>query len=110
MQPKLGLRVVRGPDWGRRHGDQDGGEGGVGTVVFLGTKSEYLAWRNRSPLIASKVPPSSMPYTHGYVVVQWDIGGQRREYKCGHNRTNELRVLDSSPTGGLLYVNTCHCV
>ena len=31
---EIGLRVVRGPDW--MWGDQDGGEGNVGTVVQLG--------------------------------------------------------------------------
>ena len=33
MEPVLGLRVVRGPDW--EWGDQDGGEGFVGTVAGL---------------------------------------------------------------------------
>ena len=103
MQAAVGLRVVRGPDW--RRGLEDGGEGGVGTVVFLGTRREYRAWRERPPpalglLAGIMSTPSNLPcHTRGYVVVQWDIGGYRREYKCGGEATYELRVLDSSPAG-----------
>ena len=37
MEALVGLRVVRGPDW--EWGDQDGGEGHVGTVVEVGEPS-----------------------------------------------------------------------
>ena len=67
----LGFRVVRGPDW--EWGDQDGGEGYVGTVVKV-------------DLIRKAV------------VVQWDC----REscwYRCGAQDKYDLRVFDSSPAG-----------
>ena len=48
---QVGMRVVRGVDW--KWGQQDGGEGGVGTVVELG--------RHGSPSTPDRT-----------VVVQWD--------------------------------------
>ena len=66
-----GLRVVRGPNW--LWGDQDGGEGHVGTVVEVGQDG-------------------------GSVVVQWDCGNRCR-YRCGEERKYDLRVFDSGPTG-----------
>ena len=68
----LGLRVVRGPDW--EWGDQDGGEGHVGTVV------EDEISLNKS------------------VVVQWDCT-ERICYRCGHDEKYDLRVLDRGPAG-----------
>ena len=35
-----GIRVVRGPDW--KWGDQDGGEGHLGTVVEIVSKTEVV--------------------------------------------------------------------
>ena len=67
----LGLRVVRGPGW--EGGDQDGGEGFVGTVVGL---EEYGR----------------------RVTVQWDMG-QRNIYRCGQDNKFDLRLLDSGPSG-----------
>ena len=71
MEPVLGLRVVRGPDW--EWGDQDGGEGFVGTVAGLEEGG-------------------------GEVIVQWDVG-QRYRYRCGQDNKFDLRVLDSGPSG-----------
>ena len=71
MEPVLGLRVVRGPDW--EWGDQDGGEGFVGTVAGLEEGG-------------------------GAVIVQWDTG-QRCRYRCGLDNKFDLRVLDSGPSG-----------
>ena len=65
-----GLRVVRGPDW--EWGDQDGGEGFVGTVVGL--------------------------EEGGSVIVQWDMG-QKCRYRCGRDNKFDLRVFDSGPSG-----------
>ena len=65
----LGLRVVRGPDW--EGGDQDGGEGFVGTVVGLEEDGRR-------------------------VTVQWDMG-QRNIYRCGQDNKFDLRLLDSGP-------------
>ena len=74
----LGLRVVRGPDW--EWGDQDGGEGHVGTVVEVGEPSVSDGGRA--------------------VVVQWDYGTERPcNYRCGLERKYDLRVLDSASTG-----------
>ncbi|WAR14663.1 MIB2-like protein, partial [Mya arenaria] len=43
QQKMLGLRVVRGPNW--QHGDQDGGEDHVGTVVEVnGANSVIVVW------------------------------------------------------------------
>ena len=73
MEPALGVRVVRGPDW--EWGDQDGGEGFVGTVAGLEEGGDQ-------------------------VVVQWDVG-LRCRYRCGQDGKYDLRVLDSGPSGGM---------
>ena len=75
MEVIPGLRVVRGPDW--EWGDQDGGEGHVGTVVEVGE------------------PVSD---EGGVVVVQWDYG-ERCKYRCGLDGKYDLRVLDGAPAG-----------
>ena len=71
----VGSRVVRGPDW--MWGDQDGGEGNVGTVVQHGQD------RN-------------LP--DGTVLVHWDSGRQTN-YRAGHSGKFDLRVLDSAQAG-----------
>ena len=71
VEAALGQRVVRGPDW--EWGDQDGGEGFVGTVAGLEEGG-------------------------GGVIVQWDMG-QRCRYRCGRDNKFELRVLDDGPSG-----------
>ena len=68
-----GLRVVRGRDW--QFGDEDGGEGHVGTVVEIG---ELIDGGRR-------------------VVVQWDCG-KRCNYRCGDGKF-ELRILKKNYTG-----------
>ena len=78
MDVELGLRVVRGPDW--EWGDQDGGEGHVGTVVEVGETSVSDGGGGRA------------------VVVQWDCG-ERSRYRCGVAGKYDLRVLDSAPAG-----------
>lgn len=65
----LGIRVVRGPKW--RHGNQDGGEDHLGTVVDVIDDDK--------------------------VQVQWDMG---EVTLCdGTSGVYELRVFDSAPTG-----------
>ena len=66
-----GVRVVRGPDWQR--GDQDGGEGFVGTLV----------WQEEGS---------------GRATVQWDTAG-RHDYRCGDGGKYDLLVLDTGPAG-----------
>eukprot|EP00117_Sycon_ciliatum_P023024 scpid31426/ scgid5319/ E3 ubiquitin-protein ligase mind-bomb; Mind bomb homolog len=70
----LGLRVVRGPSWNWTA--QDGGEGGVGTVVEIGG-----------------LPDSGSPL--GTVVVLWDTGN-KTNYRCGYDNKFDLRVLDTN--------------
>ena len=68
---EVGCRVIRGPDW--QWGEQDGGEGRVGTVA------EVLDGAQE-------------------VVVLWDLGG-RCKYRCGEGGQHDLRLLDSAPAG-----------
>ena len=78
MEPVLGLRVVRGPDW--EWGDQDGGEGFVGTVAGLEEGG-------------------------GAVIVQWDMG-QRCRYRCGQDNKFDLRILDSAQIGRQVHAHS----
>ena len=71
----VGLRVVRGPDW--KFGNKDGGEGHVGTVLFV--KDDNTA------------------------EVLWDNGNQVI-CKIGKDRQKDLRVIDNAPAGN--YENT----
>ena len=75
MEVRLGVRVVRGPDWER--GNEDGGEGYVGTVV-AGARDDAR---------------------HDVATVQWDVGGERHVYRCGAQAKFDLRVIDSAPAG-----------
>ena len=79
MEVLVGLRVVRGPDWER--GDEDGGEGFVGTVVAGGRADGSEEGR------------------HDVATVQWDVRRERHSYRCGAQGKYDLRVLDSAPAG-----------
>lgn len=68
---------MRGPDW--KWGNQDGGEGHVGTIVVVG----------RSGSVSS--PDKT-------VVVQWD-GGTRTNYRCGYQGAFDLCLFDNGPIG-----------
>lgn len=102
------LRVVRGPDW--EHGDEDGGEGHVGTVVGV-------HWDRTASEPASSPETGSAERSVGgcsteedqptagleggkvhSVTVQWDCG-QRGSYKCGRDGKYELRIIDTAQTG-----------
>jgi E3 ubiquitin-protein ligase mind-bomb len=74
---KSGIRVVRGIDW--EWGDQDGGEGHVGTIAEVGGRG------------CSKNPA-------GTVVVMWD-SGVRANYRVGYGCKDDLRVLDNAAAG-----------
>lgn len=74
---EVGLRVVRGPDW--KWGNQDGGEGHVGTVVEIGK-------------VGSATSPDKT------VVVQWD-SGSRTNYRIGYQNAYDLRIFDNAPIG-----------
>lgn len=87
MESRIGLRVVRGPNW--TWGDQDGGEGHVGTVVEVHVpKSD-----TRGGAGEDKVTPAPC-----VVTVQWDCGNRCR-YRCGIGGKYDLRLLDSGPAG-----------
>ncbi|CAI8033696.1 E3 ubiquitin-protein ligase mib1 [Geodia barretti] len=79
MEVRPGLRVVRGPDWER--GNEDGGEGYVGTVVAGGRADGTEDGR------------------HDIATVQWDVGGERHVYRCGAGGKYDLRVIDSAQAG-----------
>ncbi|XP_050306891.1 E3 ubiquitin-protein ligase MIB2 [Anthonomus grandis grandis] len=72
-----GLRIVRGPDWA--WGDQDGGEGFVGTVCELGK-------------------PGTGASPEKTVVVQWD-NGARTNYRVGYMGKYDLRIIDNAQIG-----------
>ncbi|KAM9241915.1 E3 ubiquitin-protein ligase MIB2 isoform 3-T3 [Dugong dugon] len=74
---QVGMRVVRGTDW--KWGKQDGGEGGVGTVVELG--------RHGSPSTPDRT-----------VVVQWDHG-TRTNYRAGFQGAHDLLLYDNAQIG-----------
>ncbi|XP_041501315.1 E3 ubiquitin-protein ligase MIB2 isoform X5 [Microtus oregoni] len=74
---QVGMRVVRGTDW--KWGQQDGGEGGVGTVVELG--------RHGSPSTPDRT-----------VVVQWDQG-TRTNYRAGYQGAHDLLLYDNAQIG-----------
>ncbi|XP_052213892.1 E3 ubiquitin-protein ligase MIB2-like isoform X1 [Dreissena polymorpha] len=73
----VGLRVVRGPDW--KWGNQDNGEGHVGTIVEIGK-------------------PGSTTSPDKTVVVQWD-SGSRTNYRVGYQGAYDLRIFDNAPIG-----------
>lgn len=72
---EVGLRVVRGPDW--IWGNQDGGEGNIGTVVHAGDGGGL---------------------SQNTVLVCWDNGHQAN-YRTGHAEAYDLKVVDSSLSG-----------
>ncbi len=81
MEVLPGMRVVRGPDW--KWGDQDGGEGTVGSVVEVNMEGS-AADGGRTLVQAA--------------VVAWD-NGNRCNYRCGLDGKFDLRLFDNGPTG-----------
>ena len=73
----LGTRVVRGRDW--EWGNQDGGEGCVGTVVQIGQDKKS-------------------PFTTQLVWIQWDCRG-KANYRAGFDGKHDLCVLDTRNQG-----------
>eukprot|EP00117_Sycon_ciliatum_P016006 scpid26341/ scgid5881/ E3 ubiquitin-protein ligase mind-bomb; Mind bomb homolog len=86
----VGVRVVRGPDWS--HLRQDGGEGGVGTVVSpasLTDSSDSAAGHSQVPSEAAQ----------DLVTVLWD-SGRVGTYRCGTSTgARQLRVFDTTAQG-----------
>ena len=77
MDVQPGMRVVRGPDW--KWGEQDGGEGGVGTVVECASVE-------------------TGPEAQRAVIVQWD-NGHRCSYRSAVEGQYDLLLLDNDPVG-----------
>ena len=78
----MGQRVVRGPDW--KWGEQDGGEGNVGTVIEVKQAKELTSDSSAAP---------------GYVAtVCWDTG-VCKDYRCGLSQQFELRLFDNGQIG-----------
>uniref|UniRef100_A0A8C9V2Y3 E3 ubiquitin-protein ligase MIB2 n=1 Tax=Scleropages formosus TaxID=113540 RepID=A0A8C9V2Y3_SCLFO len=73
----VGMRVVRGVDW--KWGNQDDGEGHVGTVVEIGRQG-------------STTTPDKT------VVVQWD-SGTRTNYRTGYQGCFDLLLYDNAQIG-----------
>ncbi|XP_074831656.1 E3 ubiquitin-protein ligase MIB2 isoform X2 [Carettochelys insculpta] len=74
---QVGMRVIRGMDW--KWGNQDNGEGNVGTVVEIG--------RQGSPTTPDRT-----------VVVQWDQG-TRTNYRTGFQGAYDLLLYDNAQIG-----------
>ncbi|XP_035392240.1 E3 ubiquitin-protein ligase MIB2 [Electrophorus electricus] len=74
---EVGVRVVRGVDW--KWGNQDDGEGHVGTVVEVGRQG-------------STTTPDKT------VVVQWD-SGTRTNYRTGYQGAYDLLLYDNAQIG-----------
>uniref|UniRef100_A0A8C6L0W9 E3 ubiquitin-protein ligase MIB2 n=1 Tax=Nothobranchius furzeri TaxID=105023 RepID=A0A8C6L0W9_NOTFU len=74
---EVGMRVVRGLDW--KWGNQDDGEGHVGTVVEIGRQG-------------STTTPDKT------VVVQWD-SGTRTNYRTGYQGAYDLLLYDNAQVG-----------
>ncbi|MFT7804590.1 E3 ubiquitin-protein ligase MIB2 [Arapaima gigas] len=74
---EVGMRVVRGFDW--KWGNQDDGEGHVGTVVEIGRQG-------------STTTPDKT------VVVQWD-SGTRTNYRTGYQGCFDLLLYDNAQIG-----------
>ncbi|XP_051915130.1 E3 ubiquitin-protein ligase MIB2 isoform X1 [Hippocampus zosterae] len=74
---EVGMRVVRGTDW--KWGNQDDGEGHVGTVVEIGRQG-------------STTTPDKT------VVVQWD-SGTRTNYRTGYQSAYDLLLYDNAQIG-----------
>ncbi|XP_064778852.1 E3 ubiquitin-protein ligase MIB2-like isoform X3 [Oncorhynchus masou masou] len=74
---EVGMRVVRGLDW--KWGNQDDGDGHVGTVVEIGRQG-------------STTTPDKT------VVVQWD-SGTRTNYRTGYQGSYDLLLYDNGQIG-----------
>uniref|UniRef100_A0A672R8I2 E3 ubiquitin-protein ligase MIB2 n=1 Tax=Sinocyclocheilus grahami TaxID=75366 RepID=A0A672R8I2_SINGR len=77
LDMEVGMRVVRGLDW--KWGNQDEGEGHMGTVVEIGRQG-------------STTTPDKT------VVVQWD-SGTRTNYRTGYQSAYDLLLYDNAQIG-----------
>lgn len=84
----LGLRVVRGPDW--CWGDQDGGEGYMGTVISAIWTVSSLGVMDTK--LVQVVETDNENDKSKVVNVLWDHGIMA-EYRIGFNSSFDLRVI-----------------
>lgn len=82
------MRVVRGVDW--KWGNQDDGEGHVGTVVEVGRQG------------STSTPDKT-------VVVQWD-SGTRTNYRTGYQGAYDLLLYDNAQIGEYPWLQTTRIV
>ena len=123
----VGLRVVRGPDW--KWGDQDGGEGCVGTVVAGGLHNshdkilksirghvreaglageEHIKQLDRMAQEITELLGKRKQTTFGLVHVIWD-SGIKADYRAGFKGAFDLRVSISCLLYFLLYDHVQFC-
>ena len=92
----VNLRVMRGPDW--RKGDQDGGEGNVGTVLGFKFAGGSTQGPPNMARLLNRIPPLS-------AVVVWDTptgpGGRKLFYAIGCNGEHHLSVAPRDRVGGV---------
>ena len=96
-KPLLGMRVVRGPDWLPFCND-DGGQGGVGTVIEI-VPCAHCEGGNEKASTAAIASGGAASVQDGQVMVHWDITGNKGTYNCGAEGSYELRILDTTPAG-----------
>ena len=96
MELEAGLRVVRGPDWS--WGDQDGGEGHVGTVVEVKVEATGAGRGAEGGGGGEGEEGRGAGAATAMATVQWDCGSNSR-YRCGVGGKYDLRVLDVAPSG-----------
>lgn len=93
----IGLRVVRGPSW--KSGDEDGGEGGIGTVISEANEADATV------SVSEKLDACSLEGDNDidmfkdeekkYVSVIWDCTGLKGIYSVSTPlHGSELRVLN----------------
>lgn len=98
----MDLRVVRGPDW--EYGDEDGGEGHLGTVVEVQRSSASAAVTEEEVDPGTSPEPAEQEGVACTVTVQWDCG-HRSQYRCGSEGKYDLRVFDNGQTGKGVLMN-----
>ena len=84
----VGARVVRGPDWQPSRND-DGGEGGIGTVLALSAEGYQDSSSSSNGNIMS---------VDGRAIVRWE-NGNKDSYCCGYADKFEIKVLESGSQG-----------
>ena len=67
----MGMRVVRGRDWYSWYGNQDGGVGGIGTIIKINSFRDGTPWDR-------------------VAVVKWDHDQSTNNYACGANGRYKL--------------------